>query len=193
MYHTIQTHLKQHRRLSSPRSTPLLLDLLARSLHITCSAPFPLGPLAACNSQRQEAFDESLLISAAIFSSIRRCPALARDPNILPAVLLGCCSENTLAARHAFAILVEQATHSPDVVSQVHWSREGVQPIEEETGRGGRKMNLILPYGLTVLFVLGPEFKGSVAEKGISSEITKRFSLPPSMLGSRGSLGRLRN
>lgn len=58
-------------------------------------------------------------MSAAIFSAIRRCPALARDQSILPAVLLGCCSENPLAARHAFAVLADQATQSPGVVSQV--------------------------------------------------------------------------
>lgn len=69
--------------------------------------------------QRVEAYQESLRISAAIFSAVRRCPILAKDPNILPTVLKGCCSENALAARHAFAILVDQATHAPDLVSQV--------------------------------------------------------------------------
>ncbi|CAM9299340.1 unnamed protein product, partial [Hapterophycus canaliculatus] len=83
---------------------------------------------ASSKMKRQEAFDESLLISASIFSSIRRCPALARDPSILPTVLLGCCSENPLAARHAFAILVEQATRSPGVVSQTLLSKAMLVP-----------------------------------------------------------------
>lgn len=72
------------------------------------------------------------MVSAAIFSAIRRCPALARDQSILPAVLLGCCSENPVAARHAFAVLADQATRSPSVVSQVRaevgygWGRGGI-------------------------------------------------------------------
>lgn len=84
--------------------------------------PIPLPAVLLCvaiPSQRQEAFEESLLVSSAIFSAIRRCPALARDESILPAVLLGCCSENPLAARHAFAVLADQAMQSPDMVSQV--------------------------------------------------------------------------
>lgn len=80
---------------------------------------FSVPTSAVLALQRQEAFEESLLISAAIFSAIRRCPALARDESILPTVLLGCCSENPLAARHAFAVLADQATQSPDAVSQV--------------------------------------------------------------------------
>lgn len=86
-----------------------------RSLSHHCAPTFP--PMYVL--QRQEAFEESLQVSAAIFSAIRRCPALARDQRILPPVLLGCCSENHLAARHAFAILADLAMKSPDVVSQV--------------------------------------------------------------------------
>ncbi|CAM9528352.1 unnamed protein product, partial [Ectocarpus sp. 4 AP-2014] len=78
--------------------------------------------------QRQEAFEESLQVSAAIFSAIRRCPALARDQSILPPVLLGCCSENHLAARHAFAILADLAMKSPDVVSQTLLSKAMLVP-----------------------------------------------------------------
>eukprot|EP00752_Nemacystus_decipiens_P001833 g1768.t1 len=78
--------------------------------------------------QRQEAFEESLLVSSAIFSAIRQCPALARDERILPAVLLGCCSENPLAARHAFAVLADQAAQSPDMVSQTLLSKAMLVP-----------------------------------------------------------------
>lgn len=71
------------------------------------------------HAQRLEAFQESLQISSSIFSAVRRCPGLARDRAILPTVLQGCCSENSLAARHSFAVLAEQAAESPAIVSQV--------------------------------------------------------------------------
>lgn len=100
--------------------------------------PHPRPPLNAfplvLALQRVEAFQESLQISASIFSAIRRCPALARDRTILPAVLLGCCSENPVAARHAFAVLADQAAHSPDVVSQV---RAGGGGGRAPSGTGG--------------------------------------------------------
>lgn len=73
-------------------------------------------------------------MSSAIFSAIRRCPALARDESILPSVLLGCCSENPLAARHAFAVLADQAAQSPDMVSQVRVSDERVGMDEIKDG-----------------------------------------------------------
>lgn len=76
------------------------------------------SPLRWCR-QRVEAYNESLHISASIFSAVRRCPELSRDRAVLPAVLVGCCSENPLAARHSFAILAEQATANPATVSQV--------------------------------------------------------------------------
>ncbi|CAM9368453.1 unnamed protein product [Discosporangium mesarthrocarpum] len=68
--------------------------------------------------KRMESYQESLRLISSILSAIRRCSALACDLAILPLVLKGCCCENTVAARHAFAILLEQAALNPVTVSQ---------------------------------------------------------------------------
>ncbi len=49
------------------------------------------------------------MLSRSLFSAFRRSPGLCRDPKLLHCVLAGCSSSDSITARHAFAVLKEQA------------------------------------------------------------------------------------
>ncbi len=54
-------------------------------------------------------FQVESILSRSLFSALRRSPGLSRDPQLLNCVVAGCSSSDSVTARHAFAILKEQA------------------------------------------------------------------------------------